>query len=49
MVLDLAANGGAVINLPRPLTQAAANSVWTATLSVNTVTINITIQAEKNV
>jgi hypothetical protein len=49
MVLALAANGGAVINFPRPVVQAVAASNWTATLSVNTVTVNIFAQAEKNV
>lgn len=49
LVVDLAANGGAVIHFPRPLTQSASNNNWTATLSASSVTVNITVQAEKNV
>lgn len=49
LIVDLAANGGAVIPFHRPLTQSAVNGNWTATLSVNTVTVHFTTQAEKNV
>jgi glutamate/tyrosine decarboxylase-like PLP-dependent enzyme len=49
MIIDLAASGGAVIPFPRPLKQTTVNNNWTATLSVNTVTVHIFVQAEKNV
>lgn len=49
MIIDLAANGGAVINLPRPLPQATVNNNWTLTLSINTVTVHAFAMAEQNV
>jgi hypothetical protein len=47
-VYDLAANGGIVVPFSTPLPQAAAANNWTATLSVNTVTVNINIDYVKN-
>jgi hypothetical protein len=47
-VYDLAANGGIVVAFSTPLPQAAAANNWTATLSVNTVTVNINIDYVKN-
>lgn len=49
MVIALAASGGAVLNFARPVPQATINGNWTATLSVNTVTVNIFAMAEKNI
>lgn len=49
MIVDLAANGGAVIPFPRPLKAAANNTNWTCTLSSAAVTVHIFAQAEKNV
>lgn len=49
MVIALAANGGAVIPFPRPVPQATVNNNWTATLSSAAVTVNIFVQAEKNI
>jgi hypothetical protein len=49
MIIALPASGGAVIPFTRPVPQAAAAGNWTATLSVNTVTVNIFVMAEKNV
>lgn len=49
MIVDLAANGGAVIPFPRPLKAAANNTNWTCTLSSAAVTVHIYAQAEKNV
>ncbi len=48
MIIALAANGGAVINFSRPVPQAAVNNNWTATLSVNTVTVSIFALGESN-
>lgn len=43
-VFDLAANGGIVVNWQGiPLPQSAAHNNWTATLSVNTVTVDINV------
>jgi len=47
-VYDLAANGGIVVPFSTPLPQAAAANNWTATLSVNTVTVNINVDYVKN-
>lgn len=42
MIFDLAAAGGIVVNPARAIPQlAATNNNWTATLSVNTVTVDI--------
>jgi hypothetical protein len=49
MIIALAASGGAVIPFTRPVPQSATNANWTATLSVNTVTVNFFAMAEKNV
>lgn len=49
MIIALAASGGAVIDFPRPVNQAVANKPWTATLSSAAVTVNFSVQAEKNV
>jgi hypothetical protein len=49
MIIALAANGGAVLDFPRPVNQAVANKPWTATLSSGSVTVNFFVQAEKNV
>lgn len=46
--ISLAAYGGAVIQPPRAHPQATANNNWTAQLSVGTVTVNITVMADKN-
>lgn len=45
----LAGRGGGVFTFPLPLTQAAAADNWTATLSVNTVTVHFVAVALKNV
>ncbi len=47
-IYDLAANGGIVVPFSTPLPQATAANNWTATLSVNTVTVNINIDYVKN-
>ena len=49
MILNIAANGGAVLNFPAPMNQAVVNTNWTATLSVNTVTVDIFAMFVKNV
>lgn len=49
MIIALAASGGAVIPFARPVKQATVNTAWTAQLSSAAVTVNIYIQAEKNV
>ena len=49
MIIALAANGGAVMNFPVPVTQAAVNNNWTATLSSAAVTVNFFTQFVKNV
>jgi hypothetical protein len=50
MVISLAPKGGAVLNWPVPVTQAAANDNWTATLDVNpTNNVNFFVQAVVNV
>jgi hypothetical protein len=48
-IYDIAANGGAVLSFPVPFTQASSNNNWTATLSVNTVTVHLNAQYIKNV
>jgi hypothetical protein len=47
-VYDLAANGGIVVPFSTPLPQSGAAANWTATLSVNTVTVNINVDYVKN-
>ncbi len=42
-VYDLAANGGIVVHFDPPLPQSGANANWTATLSVNTVTVDVNV------
>jgi hypothetical protein len=49
MIIALAASGGAVIPFHRPMTQSAAANNWTITLSSAAVTVNVFVQAEKNV
>lgn len=49
MIIALAASGGAVLSFPRPVTQAATATAWTATLSSAAVTVNFFTQAEKNI
>jgi hypothetical protein len=49
MIIALAASGGAVIPFSRPMNQAAAANNWTITLSSAAVTVNVFVQAEKNV
>ena len=49
MIIALAASGGAVIPFPTPVTQAAAANNWSATLSSAAVTVDIFVQAVKNV
>lgn len=49
MIIALAANGGAVLSFPVPVTQASVNNNWTATLSSGSVTVNIFAQFVKNV
>lgn len=48
-VYDLAANGGIVVNFDPPLPQSSAAANWTATLSVNTVTVNVNVDYVKNI
>jgi hypothetical protein len=47
-VYDLAANGGIVVHFSPPLPQATVNNNWTATLSVNTVTVDVNVDYVKN-
>lgn len=49
MIVALAASGGATLSFPIPVTQAASANNWTATLSSAAVTVDIFIQAVKNV
>lgn len=43
-VYDLAANGGIVVCFPMPVAQSVSAANWTATLSVNSVTVNCSVQ-----
>lgn len=45
---DLAANGGIVVHFSPPLPQAAVTNNWTATLSINTVTVDFNIDYVQN-
>jgi hypothetical protein len=47
-VYDLAAYGGIVVHFSPPLAQATVNNNWTATLSVNTVTVDVNVDYVKN-
>jgi hypothetical protein len=47
-IYDLQANGGIVVHFSPPLPQNAVNNNWTATLSVNTVTVHINADYVKN-
>lgn len=47
-VYDLAASGGIVVHFSPPLPQATANNNWTATLSVNTATVDVNVDFVKN-
>lgn len=49
MKLAIPAQGGAVLNFAVPVPQAAANNNWTVTLSSATVTVDVFVQAVKNV
>ena len=46
---DLAANGGIVVKFDPPLKQTTVNNTWTATLSVNTVTVDVNVDYVKNI
>lgn len=48
-IYDLAANGGIVLTFNPPMPQAAVNTNWTITLSVNTVTVDVNAVFVKNV
>jgi len=48
-IYALAANGGVVDKYVVPFTQTAVNKNWTATLSVNTVTVYFNVQGVKNI
>jgi len=48
LIVDIAANGGAVINLPVPLAQVTANTTWTAQSSAAVSSIHIMAQAINN-
>lgn len=49
MKIALAANGGAVLNFPVPVPQGTAANNWTITLSNATTTVDVFVQAVKNV
>lgn len=47
-VYDLAANGGIVVHFSPPLPQTTVNNNWTATLSANSITVDVNVDFVNN-